>query len=111
MESIVKVFSSVFLLLFLLLTGIGVTKMTMNTGRAERFASDAAVRISNSNYSEKVINNCKNDAKKLDYDLQVDLVYEKGTKRVEYGALTLNFYVEIPLINIRQRHSVEADIV
>jgi hypothetical protein len=95
----------------LLLAGVGIIKATMNSGRAERFASDAAVRIGNSNYSKDVIERCKADAKEYDYDLLVDLIYEKGTNRVEYGSLTLRYSIDIPIINIKQKQAVEADIM
>jgi len=111
MDSIIKAFSGIFISLFMLMIGIGIISSTINTGKAERFASDCALRIGNSNFDRSVIESCKEDASKFGYRMTLDLVEESGTTHIDYGNLRLFYNIEIPIINVKQEHVVEADVL
>jgi hypothetical protein len=111
MDTIIKVFAGLFMTLFLTFTGTGLIASSMNANKAERFASDSAVRIGNSNYSRSVIDSCREDAEKSGYSLDVKLSERPGSRRVEYGTLTLSYPYSIPLIGVNETHFVEEDIL
>ena len=71
MDTIIKVFAGLFMTLFLTFTGTGLIASSINAGKAERFAADSSMRIGNSNYSDTVIENCKKDAEKSGYVMDV----------------------------------------
>ncbi|MCR4782705.1 MAG: hypothetical protein K5851_08195 [Lachnospiraceae bacterium] len=111
MDSIIKAFSGIFICFFTLMIGIGIVSSTMNTGKAQRFAADCAVRIGNSNFDRGVIDACKKDASKFGYKIDIDLVKEEETEHIDYGCLKLFYNIWIPIINVKQEHMVEADVL
>lgn len=110
MDVIIKAFTGVFISLFVLVLGIGIISANINTGKAERFASDSAVLIGNSNFDRQIIDKCQKEAKKMGYELKVQLVSEADSERIDHGALSLKYKISIPLIAVEQEHCVENDI-
>ena len=111
MDTIIKVFAGLFMTLFLTFTGTGLIASSINAGKAERFAADSAMRIGNSNYSDSVIENCKKDAEKSGYVMDVKLQKMEGSSRTEYGSLTLSYPYSIPIIGVKETHFAEEDIL
>lgn len=108
MDTIVKSFSGIFFLMFILAAGTGIITSSVDAGRAERFASDCAVRISNSNYEETVISECTLAAKQKGYRMEVDL--QGRGKRPEYGSLKLYYPYKIAMIALDEEHCIQTDI-
>jgi len=108
MDTIVKSFSGIFFLIFILAAGTGVITSSMNAGKAERFASDCAVRISNSNYEETVMNECTTAARQKGYRLEIEL--QGSGKRPEYGKLKLYYPYRIAMISLDEEHCIQTDI-
>lgn len=111
MDTIIKVFAGLFMTLFLTFTGTGLIASSLNAGKAERFAADSAIRIGNSNYSYSVIEDCRKDAEKSGYTLDIKLQKREGSSRTEYGSLTLAYPYNIPIIGVKETHFVEEDIL
>ena len=111
MDTIIKVFAGLFMTLFLTFTGTGLIASSINAGKAERFAADSAMRIGNSNYSDTVIENCKKDAEKSGYVMDVKLQNREGSSRTEYGSLKLSYSYLIPIIGVKETHFIEEDIL
>lgn len=111
METIIKAFSSIFFIIVICVLGYGLILSSIVAGRAEDFASHASVQIGNSNYDKNVIKKIKEDAKNNGYEMKVDLRMIKNTKRVNYGTLKLTYPYELPILNIKEKHFIEADIL
>lgn len=110
MDVIIKAFSGLFMTLIVLVLGIGIISASINTGKAERFASDSAVMIGNSNFDRKIIAKCQSDAKNMGYVLDVNLVGEEGSEHIDHGTLKLKYRIVLPIISVEQEHYVESDI-
>ena len=107
MDSVVKAFLGVFFLLTMMFLGVGLIGAAIDAGKAENFAT----RISNSNFSESVIQACKEDAAAEGYQCQVELVRPSDRQRPTYGTLTLTYPFRIPLLSFETRETVTEDIL
>ena len=67
MEQFIKAFLAVFLMLLLTFAGVGILSASLDASHAEKFASKVADTIEASNYSEKVIENCKQKSEEAGY--------------------------------------------
>ena len=111
MDSVVKAFLGVFFRLTMMFLGVGLIGAAIDAGKAENFATDTATRISNSNFSESVIQACKEDAAAEGYQCQVELVRPSDRQRPTYGTLTLTYPFRIPLLSFEARETVTEDIL
>lgn len=111
MDNIIKGFLGLFLLLFMLFLGLGILKASMDSRKADNFASDSARKIMNSNFSQTVINGCREDARKEGYELTVDLVRPREGHRPRYGTLTLKYQFRVPLLSFEKEQQLTEDLL
>lgn len=67
MEQLTKAFLGVTLMIFLAFIGIGIITASADSAHAEDYATKIASVIEASNYSESVINSCKEKVKEAGY--------------------------------------------
>ena len=111
MVTIIKSFVGCFFLLLLVYLGIGISSASIDARNAERSASSYASRISCSNYSSQVVEDCKADAMQEGYELKVQLMKPRDREYSTYGSLELIYHYRIPILNMNQEQCIYADIL
>ncbi len=71
MNQIIKTYSSLFLMMIIVLVGAGLIFCALDAQKAEKINASYASTIAAHNYSDAVINKCKQDASGSDYVLTV----------------------------------------
>lgn len=109
MDTVLKTFTGIFLLLLLTSVSVGLIGATLSANAAEMFYSDASKRISVSNFSSHVIEECISDAKERGYELSVDTGEVNGSrKRIGKGKMSYTF--SIPILSIQKEYQIESNI-
>ena len=73
MNQIIKCFLSIFFIFLLLVIGMSISTSMINTVKARNFKADAITKIENSDFYYEVINECMSQAKKNDYELEMNI--------------------------------------
>ena len=110
MEIVVKAFTGIFFLTALTFLGIGIISASMDGRNADSFAADCVTKIENSNYASSVIDECKKDAARRRYQLDVTVYPKQGDISDKYGALMLEYYYQIPILGIDDMHYIYSDL-
>lgn len=110
MDSVIKGFLGIFLILVMALTGYGLLSASVDAKNADSFAADCVKKIEASDFAEGVIAACRQDALAHGYQLTVDVVRGAGRQRASYAMLTLEYKYELPLTKNAQTHRIYADI-
>ncbi len=109
MDVVVKAFMGVFFSMILVFLGVGIISASMEGRNANTFASECTTRISNSGFSQAVIEVCKRDAKRNGYELQV-WTRQENTAMMPTGEILLTYHNQIPLLGLEQEHQVRGII-
>lgn len=113
METVIKGFTGVFLLIMLTCMGVSVIASSIRSTNASRALLSYVNRIENSNYSDDVIAACEQDAaQEFGEDgqdaLRVVKYRQSGRENVSYGKATLNYTYRIPVIGYDLRHTISS---
>ncbi|MCR5546493.1 MAG: hypothetical protein K6F30_08475 [Lachnospiraceae bacterium] len=109
MDTVLKSFSGIFILLLLTSVSVGLIGATICANTADQYYSKATKKISVSNFSIDVIEECKKEAKERGYVLEVTSSEVNDTgKRVGQGKLLYDF--KVPIIGIHKQYKIESNI-
>lgn len=100
-DSVFKVVLTVLLSIAVVLSGTSLVAANVDVVVANNYFDDVATVISESNYSESVIQDCIDDATENGYTLTVNVIgsTEPGMKR--YAELTFEYYYQIALFGVK----------
>lgn len=110
METIIKTFMGFFFMISMLFLGAGIISASLESRNANAYANNYATRIENANYATSVINECKNEAHELGYNLSVDVKTSQNNVYSHYGMLSLTYNFRIQLLGINQAHVANVDL-
>lgn len=110
METIIKTYMGFFFMIALLFLGAGILSASLDSRNANAYANNYATRIENANYAASVIDDCKNEANDLGYQLAVDVKTSENNTYSHYGMLSLQYRYRIPIIGIDQTHVAMVDL-
>lgn len=109
MDTVLKAFMGIFLLLLLTAISVGLIGATIKADEADYFFSETAKKISVSHFSDEVIMECKDNAKEKGYQLTVKTFDVNGSgKKVGKGSLLYEFCV--PILGIKKQYRIESNI-
>ncbi|MCR4673758.1 MAG: hypothetical protein K5675_02015 [Lachnospiraceae bacterium] len=109
MDTVLKAFSGVFMLLLLTAVSVGLIGACLSANAADSYYSDVSKRVSVSNFSDGVILECVNEAKEKGYELEIETSEVNGSgKRVGVGKMTYDF--KIPIIGIEKEYLIESNL-
>lgn len=113
METVIKGFMGIFLLILLTCTAVSVIASSIQSTNASEALLSYVNRIENSNYADDVIDACKSDAaKQFGEDeadaLEITRYTQAGRSNVSYGKATLNYTYRIPMIGYTRNHSISS---
>lgn len=102
LDIVFKAFVGVLAAIVIIGSGLGVTTGFFQMVVADNYMESVSKKIVESNYNEKVIENCKVEATKKGYVLNVVVsdTVKAGVKK--YAKIDLKYYFEIKLFNIKQ---------
>ncbi len=109
MDIIFKGFGGVFILLLLTFTGVGIIHSTMEANAADQYYSETIKQISESNFSDAVISECKKHATERGYGLCVDTYYVNGSKR-KHGVVSMTYPFSLPILGIEKEYDLKSDV-
>lgn len=98
MSNIPKFYLSMFLLLIFLLTGLMVTSVVIRCTNAETYAAHWAVLVSESGYSQEILEQAKEDAVARGYHLNCDPWDVNGDGYTDMVAMTYEYEYALPLL-------------
>jgi hypothetical protein len=110
MDSVIKGFLGLFLILVMALLGFSVLSASIDARNADSFVADCVEKMEASNLASGVVQACVEDAADSGYRMTVDVVQAPGTNRAAYGMVTLEYEYQIPLLGTSQTHSICADV-
>ncbi len=110
METIIKSFVGIICLLFLTVTGIGITYSAITSRNANLFMEDCVDKIEASHYASGVISACCEDAKNNGYEMNVSVYNPKNSKYVSYGNLLLTYPYGIQILGIENKRTIGCDL-
>ena len=105
MDSIVKTFLGIYMLLMIVFVSMGIIDANLDTRNAQEFASLCETTIKEANYDENVVDKLKLDAVENGYTLYFE-TYSGNNSRAKYGYLTLQYRFSLPIFNIIQYHKI-----
>ena len=103
-----------FFIMLLTCLGIGLIEASVEAREADRFVTNAVARIEAGDYSEKVIDAVRDEARQKSekqgrkFDFDVTIV--QNDNRETYGTATLIYEYRLAIIGMRQTHTITADI-
>lgn len=106
MDSVIKGFLSAFFLIFFVFISVGMINIALQGRNADSFADSCANKIESANYSESVIQECKDAAESNEYALVVDAGGREKSKSVRSGMLTLTYKVSFPFLGLDKEKTV-----
>lgn len=120
MSQIMKAFTGIFMVLFLVATSMGALSGFLQVSRAMEFHAAVIDELENSNYCSSVLKECFDAAQKGGYELKVTLFEVQGgslfcedksdvpdaDKQIRMAKVDLKFYITIPFFGLRNEQSV-----
>lgn len=106
MESIPKVFFSLFLFLIVTVLGINIINAGQNKSEAESYKAEVIAEIENSNFSDEVISECVSNAEKNGYTLTVNKTVVDADVEEYSAEVVLGYTYSIPLLNVDSTHYI-----
>lgn len=100
MEQISKTFLGIIILLLVTFSGVGIISASIDAAHAEEYASDVASVIEASNYSNNVIQICKDKAAEAGYTLEVTLKDIDNDGHNDMAEVIVNYKYTIAILNI-----------
>lgn len=110
METAIKAFIGVFFTLVIVYLGVGIIYSSVDARNADSFMADCVSKMESSNYAQGVIDACKEDAEKQQYELVVNMCKPEDSQKVTYATATLKYKYSIPIIGMSQEQVINADI-
>lgn len=109
MDAITKSFLTLFCLLIVTFTSVGLIVGALNSSAADRFISDAAEGISAGNQTDDVINQWIAEATEKGYELTCTRKDTDGDGHSDVVSLSMDYEYKIPYINATaNKHTVKA---
>lgn len=120
MSQIIKAFTGVFVVLFMMTTATGILGAFLQTMHAQNFHAAMIHELENSNYATNVLEECFSVAKDNAYDLEIIFYLEDGgificdefedllqrPKAVSMARITLEYPVQIAFFEIDLKQQV-----
>lgn len=103
MESIVKAFLSIFLLVIVTLAGVGIVSTGIDASNAEKYIADVSATIEDSNFSQAVISQCVADVSSENSkykSLEIKTLDLDKDGYVDSADVTLAYEYSIPFFSI-----------
>jgi hypothetical protein len=110
MDSVIKGFLGLFLILVMALLGFGLVSASVDARNADTFMADCVEKMEAGNLADGVVAACIEDARANGYQLTVEVVQAEGTSRGSYGMATLEYQYRIPFLQSSRLHQICADI-
>lgn len=109
MEQYGKAFLGLILIVILSFTGVGIISASIDASHAEQYASNIATYIESSNFSEKVIEKCKETAKEKGYELTVNTSDSNDDGWIDFAEINLTYDYSISVLNVKgSKHTAKA---
>lgn len=105
MDTIIKVFLGIYVLLMVVFVSMGIISANLDTRNAEEFATLCEETIKNSNYNEATINEMITYADENGYQLTCDTI-SGSNSRAKTGYMVLRYEFKLPIFNITQYHKI-----
>ncbi len=109
MDLVFKVFGGVFILLLLTVTGMGIIHSSIEANAADNFYSEAIKKMSESHFSDAVIDECISNANQRGYELTVDTYFVNGSKR-KAGVVTMRYPFSLCVLGIERTYDLQSDV-
>lgn len=103
LDIVYKAFVGVLAAIVIIGSGLGVLDGFSKAVEADNYMESVSKAIVESNYSESVIELCQQEAESNGYTLEVDVQQAQKAGVKTYAKITLTYYFEIKLFNIRQQ--------
>ena len=110
MENVIKVFLGFFLMIAVVMLGIGITTSMITHRNMSTYAENCARKIEESNFAPTVIEELETEAKKEGCELQVEVQTSENNRYVHYGTMTLYYPYEVPVLGIHRTLTVPVDL-
>lgn len=118
MSQIIKTFLSVFLILFMTVTGVGLLSAYMQVMNAQDMQARIVDEMENSNYASAVAGRCYEEATQAGYELTIVFYYDNGgtvscssaanlpgdVSDVTMAKVELTFPFEVKFLGIHKKH-------
>lgn len=109
MEAITKSFLTLFCLLVVTFTTVGLIVGAVNAGKADSFLTDAVKGIQEANLQETAISRWQTAAEKLGYELDCQSIDANGDGYPEVVDMILTYNYSLPYVKTEgNRHSLRA---
>lgn len=104
MEKIVSAFSTLFVLLLVILGSAALITVGADVAAAKEFKADVIAEIENSNFNPYVINDCIGQAQAAGYQLQVINTDYDADNNVKAAEVILSYDYKIAVFGIGKTH-------
>lgn len=110
MEQIGKAFIGLTVIILITFIGIGIISTSIDASHAESFASETAAVIESSNYSEKIINMCKDPTQNnKNYIVEVTEYDTDSDGYTDMAEIRVKYRYSIPILNVKgSMHTAKA---
>lgn len=105
MDTIVKVFVGIYLILMTIFVSMGIISANLDTRNAQEFASYCEATIKNANYSSETVDLLTTEAEEHGYELYFES-HAGSNSRATSGYLTIKYSFELPIFSIKQYHKI-----
>lgn len=102
MELIPKTMLFTFFSFFGVLLIIGLLSVEIDYEKAKNYKADVITEIENSNFSDKVIDACVENAENNGYELTVNPTTVNAHTNEQYAEVILKYNYNIPILNIQK---------
>lgn len=103
MSEILKSVMAMILVIIIVASGAGITAANNESIAAADYLEEIAKVITESNYSEAVIDECIQEAEQNGYILQIELIGSKEPGMKRYAQVTLEYGYELKFLGVSDR--------
>lgn len=100
MEKVISAFSTLFVLLLLILGGAALITVGADVAAAKEYKADVIAEIENSNFNPYVVNECISQAQAAGYQLQVRSTDYDTDNNVMAAEVILSYEYKLPVFGI-----------
>lgn len=104
MGQVIKAYFSIFLMMLLGMTGIGLITAETELCKARDFKTDAVIALENSNYSQSVIEEWKSQAEEEGYSLEI-IPYGQEEK-IQMAEVILSYSYQMSPFHTKEMHTI-----
>lgn len=102
MEILIKVYSSIVVMVLNLYMGITAVVATEQVSVAENYRASVTAQIENSNFNQDVIAACEQEAREMGYELEITNCVFDEENDIQLAEVALTYDYKMPLLGIEE---------